>query len=197
MQTWTYLEEIIQEGHSHQYTLLQDHSPISFTEFATLLQEEEDFRTVFIHMLRSSPFQGFFWECKAVTEQDKNSDFECVLINGRAFSRIQADERSFSSYFKVGCTVVDFPNIRGDANLVVPCPQPGASADSYSHLANFVRLAPEHQLHDFWKRVGKVFESSFNNHPVWLSTHGLGVFWLHVRLDSRPKYYHHLPYQHL
>lgn len=25
--------------------------------------------------------------------------------------------------------------------------------------------------------------------PVWLSTAGMGVSWLHVRLDARPKYY--------
>ncbi len=31
--------------------------------------------------------------------------------------------------------------------------------------------------------------------PVWLSTAGAGVSWLHVRLDTRPKYYHHGPYR--
>ena len=30
--------------------------------------------------------------------------------------------------------------------------------------------------------------------PTWLSTEGSGVPWLHVRLDSRPKYYHHAAY---
>jgi hypothetical protein len=25
--------------------------------------------------------------------------------------------------------------------------------------------------------------------PVWLSTAGAGVSWLHVRLDDQPKYY--------
>ena len=25
--------------------------------------------------------------------------------------------------------------------------------------------------------------------PVWVSTAGMGVSWLHVRFDSRPKYY--------
>jgi hypothetical protein len=30
--------------------------------------------------------------------------------------------------------------------------------------------------------------------PVWLSTAGAGVAWLHVRLDDRPKYYSHRPY---
>ncbi len=31
--------------------------------------------------------------------------------------------------------------------------------------------------------------------PVWLSTAGAGVSWLHVRLDDRPKYYGHGPYR--
>jgi hypothetical protein len=31
--------------------------------------------------------------------------------------------------------------------------------------------------------------------PVWLSTAGGGVAWLHVRLDDRPKYYAHAPYR--
>jgi len=29
----------------------------------------------------------------------------------------------------------------------------------------------------------------------WLSTSGLGIAWLHVRLDERPKYYTHAPYR--
>jgi hypothetical protein len=31
--------------------------------------------------------------------------------------------------------------------------------------------------------------------PVWLSTNGDGVSWLHVRIDERPKYYTHGPYR--
>lgn len=30
---------------------------------------------------------------------------------------------------------------------------------------------------------------------VWLSTNGVSTAWLHVRLDSRPKYYHYIPYR--
>jgi hypothetical protein len=32
--------------------------------------------------------------------------------------------------------------------------------------------------------------------PVWLSTAGGGVSWLHVRLDDQPKYYGFEPYRH-
>ncbi len=34
-----------------------------------------------------------------------------------------------------------------------------------------------------------------NSKPVWLSTAGAGVSWLHVRLDDKPKYYGHAPYR--
>jgi hypothetical protein len=34
-----------------------------------------------------------------------------------------------------------------------------------------------------------------NMKPVWLSTAGAGVPWLHVRLDDRPKYCCFRPYQ--
>ncbi|MDF9799652.1 hypothetical protein OKW21_004915 [Catalinimonas alkaloidigena] len=30
-----------------------------------------------------------------------------------------------------------------------------------------------------------------------MSTSGLGVYWLHIRLDSRPKYYQFDPYRKL
>ena len=30
---------------------------------------------------------------------------------------------------------------------------------------------------------------------LWLSTSGLGVAWLHLRLDHEPKYYQYAPYR--
>ena len=43
----------------------------------------------------------------------------------------------------------------------------------------------------FGAKVGAVYEALVKQgRPVWLSTEGSGVPWLHVRMDSRPKYYH-------
>lgn len=69
-----------------------------------------------------------------------------------------------------------------------------ADRSVYTHLAAFVRRAPASQVHAFWQAVGKatderMWDRSSAEHAVWLSTAGMGVAWLHARLDSYPKYY--------
>lgn len=58
-----------------------------------------------------------------------------------------------------------------------------------------MRQAPEPQKHALWQRVGAAMQRRLSAKPVWLSTAGAGVPWLHVRLDDRPKYYGHAPYR--
>jgi hypothetical protein len=36
--------------------------------------------------------------------------------------------------------------------------------------------------------------SNSGNSPLWLNTHGLVVNYLHMRIDSQPKYYQHEEY---
>lgn len=77
--------------------------------------------------------------------------------------------------------------------LVVPCPQE-ASTD-YGHLAAFTHNAPTAQQHCLWSKVGQAVAQKLSHQPLWVSTAGGGVAWLHVRLDMYPKYYHHNPYR--
>lgn len=93
-----------------------------------------------------------------------------------------------------GDGVVTFPNLDRDATLIVPCPL--GSLSSYTHLAAFVRSAPEAQRHAFFAALGVTVLTHLFEEPLWVSTAGMGVYWLHLRLDSRPKYYRHVPYQH-
>ena len=46
-----------------------------------------------------------------------------------------------------------------------------------------------------WQLVGAAMQRRLNTKPVWLSTAGAGVSWLHVRLDDWPKYYGYTPYR--
>ena len=71
--------------------------------------------------------------------------------------------------------------------------QQGAKS-SYGHLASFMRHVPEEQKHNLWQKVGEVMQKNLSDAPIWLNTAGGGVPWLHIRLDSRPKYYKYQPY---
>ena len=77
--------------------------------------------------------------------------------------------------------------------MAVPCPIGPASA--YGHLAAFARLAPASQQDALWRSLGDAMARRIGDRPVWLSTAGGGVSWLHVRLDDRPKYYGYEPYR--
>ena len=68
----------------------------------------------------------------------------------------------------------------------------------YSHIASFVRGAPWRQQLELWREVSEQLQHKLrqvsHNTPLWLSTDGRGVPWLHVRLDSSPKYIKHEEY---
>lgn len=94
--------------------------------------------------------------------------------------------------------MISFPNLGNDALLVVPCNENSDSPQSYMHLANFMRMGPDEQIKIFWKEVVKqMFQRLAKkiDKKVWLSTCGLGIFWLHIRMDSTPKYYTYEPYR--
>ncbi len=72
--------------------------------------------------------------------------------------------------------------------LVVPSPR---AAPAATHLAAFVRSAAADVIDELWSAVALAVahRRAAKPDPVWVSTAGLGVYWLHVRLDDRPKYY--------
>jgi len=77
--------------------------------------------------------------------------------------------------------------------LVVPSPQ--ADDAAYAHIAAFTRNGPDPQNHALWQILGQTMQQRITNQPIWLNTEGSGVSWLHIRLDSRPKYYGFSPYK--
>ena len=61
-----------------------------------------------------------------------------------------------------------------------------------------MRKATDDQLKGFWKAVADNFIEEIkrkSRQNVWLSTAGDGVAWLHIRMDTRQKYYHYLTYK--
>jgi len=122
-------------------------------------------------------------------------------VNSGYFKSLKADGSPFYSHInseKGTNSVVSFPNLRGDAIMIVPAQAEKVAEDAYPHLAAFVRKGPEEQKDNLWRKLGESLTSRLDEvqrKPVWVSTHGGGVSWLHIRLDSRPKYYTYTPFK--
>lgn len=142
--------------------------------------------------LREVELGAYAWECPPVKEGTTSHPFECVFVSSPLLERMPPDPQAFAEHFRAGADVVTFANLGGDAVLVAPCP--GGEGGNYSHLASFTRTAPAPQQDALWKAVGAAMARRIGSRLAWLSTAGLGVAWLHVRLDDRPKYYRHLAY---
>lgn len=193
---WTSALDTMQGGRVRRIAVLNDGEPVSYGDVIDLWRHDDGFRDFFIALLAGAPFDAYLWETPAVTRTALNRAFECILAESDALARMRPDPHTFAAYFKADDSasgVVSFRNLGGDALLVAP--RPRTSADSFPHLAAFARTAPGEQQHAFWSEVGRRLAETLSERPLWLSTNGLGVAWLHDRVDTRPKYYSFQPYR--
>ncbi len=160
---------------------------LCFAEVIDLWQGDDEFCQCFVSVLAGAPFEAFFWETPPQTRRTLDRPFEFVLVESSRLARVRANPAPFMEYFSSDRDVVDFASLGRDAWLVVPCPDNREA--EYSHLAQFSRQAAKDRQFSFWRHVGACVAQRIGDKPLWLSTSGLGVCWLHVRLDSRPKYY--------
>jgi hypothetical protein len=190
---WTARSESLTDARGLRFVVEFEFRPAAVAEVIRGWQDDAAFRSVFNALLADSPYTAFRWETPPVTSATATRPFEFVLLDSTELAR-RPEPEAFAEYFAgAESSIAVFPNLGRDGIMVVPCPVAGPSA--YGHLAAFVRLAPEAQRHALWQAVGEAMARRVGDKPVWLSTAGAGVSWLHVRLDDRPKYYGYEPYR--
>jgi hypothetical protein len=134
--------------------------------------------------------------------------FEFALVDApalRVFAEGSTDRYAFAEHFNAASkqeernSVCSFSNLGGDASLVSPLPPSDGNDASYSHLAIFLRNAPRSQVAEFWELAAatylRVLKEKEPMEKSWFSTNGMGVAWLHLRIDDRPKYYSYAPFK--
>lgn len=181
-----------------RYSLTQNDQPLTYGEVINHWRGSNGFRDYFTQLLADSPFAAFRWETPALCENNVQQPFEFVLLNAPEFCHRETEWETFEDYFtdtETDAGVVAFPNLGRNATLIVPSPR--VDQDVYGHLASFIRGAPAAQVDALWRVMANVVTVELCSDPLWLSTAGGGVAWLHVRLDSTPKYYGYEPYRHL
>jgi hypothetical protein len=189
---WTARSEKLAGGRVLRIAIDLDGSAVSCADVLRLWQFDAEFRTFFSGILAAAPFSALRWETPPLTTATISRPFEFVLLDSPGLAR-QVDDKAFAEHFGQDGVVVSFQNLGKDAIMVVPCP--GGPLTAYGHLAAFVRQAPQPQQHALWQAVGAAMQRRVSSRPVWLSTAGAGVSWLHVRLDDRPKYFGYAPYR--
>lgn len=187
-------KEILVDGKSHKFILYEQDEQLRYRDFIILLQDDEEFRSFFINLLSDISFHAYHWETPPVTSDSTDQLFEFVISNSPGID-LAPDPGPFRQYFddtNEGYEIVVFNNLGNDAKLIAPTPKGGRY--NYSHIGVFTESAPMEQQKVLWQTVGQVTEELISDQQLWLNTAGGGVAWLHVRLDSRPKYYRHRPY---
>jgi hypothetical protein len=168
---------------------------VTFGDALRLWREAPAFVEAFVAALAEAPFDAFLWETPPVSARTLARPFEWVVVESTALARVAADDAAFAEHVRGRRGIRVFENLGGDARLVVPCSE--GEADAYPHLAAFLRRGPASQVRRLWPAVARATQERLHASPApcWVSTSGLGVPWVHVRLDERPKYYSYAPYR--
>lgn len=193
---WSSSSERLEAGRALRFRLSSGDRLLPASEVIDLWQRDAGFRSFFLARLAEAPFDAFLWETPPLTRATRTRDFEFVLVDSPALAAMRPEPEVFREHFErvdPDAGIAGFRNLGGDAYLIAPFPRTDPAA--YPHLAAFARAAPEPQQHALWRAVGAAVEAQLGDEPLWVSTSGLGVAWLHVRLDSRPKYYSYRPYR--
>ncbi|MGN6153432.1 MAG: DUF6940 family protein [Lysobacteraceae bacterium] len=191
---WRFAETTLPNGRGLHATASESGDPLRWSEALSLLAADADFRAALAQRLADAPFIAFRWETPALSTATIDRPFEYVLLDDPALARRTASQ-AFAAHFdgdRGDALVAEIPNLTGTSRLIVPR---GIADDAaYPHLAAFLRSAPPAQVDALWRCTGEAVLRCLSPKPLWLSTAGAGVPWLHVRIDPTPKYYGHRPY---
>lgn len=161
-----------------------------------LWRDAPGFAHAFSAHLAAHPAPALRWETPGLVAGDLDRLYEHALIDAPALAGRAPDQAAFASALAAlgpAEAAARFSNLGGDAVLVAPAALSDPS--DCTDLAAFCRAAPPARAAGFWRAVAEAVLARVSERPVWLSTAGGGVAWLHVRLDDRPKYYAHAPYR--
>ncbi len=179
-------------GNGNDHKIIYD---ISAYEFFQNLSKSKEFRNDLIQKFKDSKYENVLWEFPPYSSSTKNNKAEFVIIGSAIFppSNPQAFADQFNETNEINKSVVVFDNISGDCKLISPVPD--IMNDKYmGHIMSQIKYGNTDTTHQLLKTLGDIVSAYNNDKPLYVSTHGYGVPWLHLRLCDKPKYYHQKEY---
>ena len=135
----------------------------------------------------------FFYETSVCGPDPSTSVFKENFIPTKELDEITTqDYTPFLEQIQDGSDINQiarsFYNKTGDTLLIIPYPHPTIQ---YPTIKEFIDNAPQEIKSEFWKfAVDQIKQFILTHGKVYVSTHGLGVSYFHLRLCTFPKYYH-------
>lgn len=131
----------------------------------------------------------FFYET-SICNKNLTNNYNEEFIESNELENIKTQNYDNFIYYinnSKNIYVCSFYNISGDTKLIIPMPRKNKQ---YITIKDFIDNSSFTQQQEFWKFVyNEVKEYLKNNENVYISTHGLGVYYFHLRLCNKPKYY--------
>lgn len=189
---WEARPESLGGGGAQRLELWRGSERLAWRDVVALWRDEAAFRRFFSVVLADAPFEAAYWETPPLASVNDPQAFEMVLVDAPGLARMSPDPDAFREHFG-DAPVASFRNLSRDGLLIAP--RPDGPLRAYTHLLAFARSAPGAQQQELWRRVASEIGRRSGAGPLWVNTEGSAVPWLHVRLDSRPKYIHHAPYR--
>ncbi len=174
------------------FRIYEEDENLTHQEVIHLWECDAEFVQFYSSLLLKLGFMGFCWEMPPITASSLSESHEFVVIKSMAHEAIRPDPSAFAEHFNTLALAVAFPNLGKNGIMIAPTPQAGLDAGS---ISSFIKTASAEQLTSIWSLVAKEVNKQVGDAPTWVSTAGLGVSWLHIRIDTKPKYYRYKPYK--
>ena len=132
--------------------------------------------------------KSFFFETSYVSN-NLNENFKYKYIETNKFNNIKQNYNPFIKKINKSKNkyVVSFYNLSKTSLLIIPYPRKNKN---FISLKDFIDNASKLHQKIFWKNFVILLKKMLKKYKkIWVNTHGLGVNYFHLRLDTTPKYY--------
>ena len=177
------------------YRIVKNNVYLSWKDVFMMVEQNDKFVISFIQILESNQFATYYLEFVPVSKDNFDEIlFEFVLIKTHGFEK-DANITSFGED-KLDTNsnkIISFPNLSKTCVLICPCFNHQIDINRYIHIGTFINSSNINQEQKvlLLSRAFNVYSDLLDKLPgqkLWLSTHGKGVAWLHIRVDLIPKY---------
>lgn len=162
---------------------------MSMELFFENLKNNEIFRNDIINIFMECEHDNVYWEFPPFFLETKQNVAKFAIIKCGNFGK--SNSASFKNFLnnKKDNEIVIFKNLSGDTDLIT-INSVDPENPNFCHIMKFMKNSSHKNKHQLLKTIGKeMLKYSNNIDPIYLSTHGHGVPWLHVRISKFRKYY--------